>query len=625
MSTQSYHTLIIGSGAAGLAAAIQLHRRGITNLLVATESLQGGTSINTGSDKQTYYKLSLCGREEDSVRSMAETYFQGGSMHGDIALVEAATSVRAFMNLVELGLPFPKDRFGQYVGYKTDHDPRQRATSIGPYTSREMCRAMIREVRQRGISVREGLWVKELLVRREAGNDSWERVRGTVYGAKFFQKEGTVETILAQNVIFATGGPGGLYADSVYPKIHVGAIGVALRAGALAQNLPESQFGLASTQFRWNVSGSYMQVLPQLISTAADGISEEREFLAEYEKYPGEWLPMLFLKGYQWPFDARKAVEGSSRIDMAVYVETVLRKRRVWLDYRQNPAGFSPENMGDEALEYLRRCEVENLPTPLERLQKMNPQAVALYAEHGIDLRRERLEIAVCAQHNNGGLAADEHWESVNLRRLFPIGEVNGSHGVYRPGGSALNAGQVGAIRAAERIARQIPPQEEMLLEAEERSEKMEEDSFDWRESRKQLQERSSRAAGFLRRRDEVEKGLKECRQQQGENVAVGRESCRNGDLLLAQEMYLDAIRFQMESGVGSRGSALALEKTNENPTVTLDGKGWNLIPEDLHFRERVLESWWGTDGQPHHRWVPRREIPEPNSWFETVWQEENT
>ena len=40
------------------------------------------------------------------------------------------------------------------LGYKTDHDPRQRATSIGPYTSREMCRALIREVFARRSRVR---------------------------------------------------------------------------------------------------------------------------------------------------------------------------------------------------------------------------------------------------------------------------------------------------------------------------------------------------------------------------------------------------------------------------------------------------------------------------------------
>ena len=39
------------------------------------------------------------------------------------------------------------------------------------------------------------------------------------------------------------------------------------------------------------------------------------------------------------------------------------------------------------------------------------------------------------------------------LKHFFPVGEVNGSHGVYRPGGSALNSGQVGSMRAAAYIA----------------------------------------------------------------------------------------------------------------------------------------------------------------------------
>jgi succinate dehydrogenase / fumarate reductase flavoprotein subunit len=137
------HTLVIGSGAAGLAAAVQLKAHGVDDLLIVTEGLQMGTSINTGSDKQTYYKLSLCGDDADAPRIMAETYFVGGSMHGDLALVEASLSVRAFIHLVNLGVPFPRDPYGQFLGYKTDHDPRQRATSIGPYTSREMCRALV--------------------------------------------------------------------------------------------------------------------------------------------------------------------------------------------------------------------------------------------------------------------------------------------------------------------------------------------------------------------------------------------------------------------------------------------------------------------------------------------------
>ena len=66
-----------------------------------------GTSRNTGSDKQTYYKLSMCGSEGDSVREMADTLYSGGGVMGEHALCEAAYSTRCFMRLVELGVPFP--------------------------------------------------------------------------------------------------------------------------------------------------------------------------------------------------------------------------------------------------------------------------------------------------------------------------------------------------------------------------------------------------------------------------------------------------------------------------------------------------------------------------------------
>ena len=45
------HTLVIGSGAAGLAAALRLRELGIEDLLLLSEGLHRGTSINTGSDK----------------------------------------------------------------------------------------------------------------------------------------------------------------------------------------------------------------------------------------------------------------------------------------------------------------------------------------------------------------------------------------------------------------------------------------------------------------------------------------------------------------------------------------------------------------------------------------------
>ena len=161
---------------------------------------------------------------------------------------------------------------------------------------------------------------------------------------------------------------------------------------------------------------------------------------------------MVFLKGYQWPFDAGKAIGGSSLIDILVYIETEIKGRDVFLDFRSDPIGFSIEELPDEARQYLTRSSaLQN--TPIERLRAMNPAAIELYREHGIDLNTDPLQIAVCAQHNNGGLAGNIWWESTNLKHFFPVGEVNGSHGVRRPGGAALNAGQLGGFRAAEYIA----------------------------------------------------------------------------------------------------------------------------------------------------------------------------
>lgn len=75
-------------------------------------------------------------------------------------------------------------------------------------------------------------------------------------------KTGEPFGVKAGNIVLATGGPAGIYADSVYPKSQTGCLSLALLAGVNLQNLTEWQYGLASTEPRWNVSGTYMQVLP---------------------------------------------------------------------------------------------------------------------------------------------------------------------------------------------------------------------------------------------------------------------------------------------------------------------------------------------------------------------------
>ena len=357
----------------------------------------GGTSANSGSDKQTYYKLSLSGDRPDSAFDMARDLAAGGSMHGDIALAEAQGSLEAFFHLVGLGVPFPHDRFGAYVGYKTDHDPRQRATSAGPLTSKLMFEALAAAVRRRKIRVFDG---HEAIALLAEGRGAAKKVIGAVAldKKKLSSRNRGFTLFNAANVILATGGPGGMYEHSVYPESQTGSHGLLFEAGAVAHNLTESQFGLASVKFRWNVSGSYQQVVPRYISTDERG-GDEREFLNDYFPDMGALATAVFLKGYQWPFDPRKAVDGgSSLIDILVHEENVVKGRRVFLDFRRDPGGggklapFEPSLLGPAAYGYLERSGAL-MATPIARLRKMNGPAADLYKSHGIALPREQLAI----------------------------------------------------------------------------------------------------------------------------------------------------------------------------------------------------------------------------------------
>lgn len=643
------NTLVIGSGAAGLNAAVTLVDRGQDDVIIVTDQWGGGTSNNTGSDKQTYYKLSLSGELPDCALDMARDLAQGGSMHGDIALCEAQNSLQAFFHLVSLGVPFPHDRYGAFVGYKTDHDPRQRATSAGPLTSQLMFQALAQDVKRKGIPVLDRHQVIALLTE---GQGEEKRIVGALAFDLANMENDRLGLVLfnATNVVLATGGPAGLYRASVYPESQLGATGMALEIGAIAQNLTEWQYGLASIGFRWNVSGTYQQVIPRYISTAPDG-SDEREFLNSYFPSMGALATAIFLKGYQWPFDARKVPNhGSSLIDLLVYQETVRKGRRVFMDFTRNPSGagvlddFSFDCLAEEARTYLERSGAL-LPTPIQRLAKMNQPAIDLYRSHGIDITRGPLEIAVCAQHNNGGLQGNIWWES-NIKHLFPVGEVNGTHGVYRPGGSALNSGQVGSMRAATFIAKRY--REEPLSDAQfaaivegqvaakaELAQRMlRDESRDHglhSSARTELQQRMSTYGAHIRSMDGVSKACSEAWEQLERlrsRLGVKHpeelpEAFRNLDLCLTHAVYLEAMKEYLHKGGRSRGSYMVLEPSGMVPCPEL-GDEWrfSLTEKDAFVNQHILEVQLGEAGGVRCRWVPVRPIPREDTWFENVWNE---
>ena len=615
MRKYDFDAVIIGTGCAGYNAADWLFELGVRNIAVVTEAKNAGTSRNTGSDKQTYYKMSLAGDAGDSVKAMAETLFSGGAMDGDVAMCEAAGSVRSFLKLANLGVHFPTNEYGEFVGYKTDHDPFCRATSIGPYTSKKMTEVLEGEVVRKGITLLDRAQAVKILTDN-----------GSVTGLLCIDRASTDKleyiAIRTPYVILCTGGPAAIYRDSVYPVSHTGNSSLALDAGAAFSNLSEWQYGLASVKFRWNVSGTYQQVLPRYISVDKDGI--EREFLREFFENDSEMLKNIFLKGYEWPFDVRK-IHGSSYIDLLVYRESVVLGRKVYMDFTREPSGLESgfDSLDEVSYNYLKNSGAL-IDLPIERLRKMNPGAVSLYADHGIDISSEPLEIAVCAQHNNGGVRIDSNWQTI-VKGLYCAGEAAGSLGIFRPGGSALNSCQVGSMRAAEHIASVADNAtsgnyEDILESAINEIESLvcntRGETSTVLKMREKYSKRMSRAFAFLRDTDVMKEALVEIEQDLSnfekdnswEKVTEIPSVFKNYDIIKMQRAVAVSMLYAAEN-YGSRGSAYVLcggDFMQREP-----------IPENILGRDFsvVLDS----EGVGAVKVKP---LPERNLWFESVWSE---
>ncbi len=129
--TYSFNTVIVGSGAAGYNAADCLYRQGQRDIAVVTEHRLSGTSRNTGSDKQTYYKAFPAGDTPDSVRDpggSAVSWRVRGRGSGSLR----GRALRAvLLKLAELGVPFPEKPLRRVCGLQDGPRPQQAGHQRG--------------------------------------------------------------------------------------------------------------------------------------------------------------------------------------------------------------------------------------------------------------------------------------------------------------------------------------------------------------------------------------------------------------------------------------------------------------------------------------------------------------
>jgi succinate dehydrogenase/fumarate reductase flavoprotein subunit len=377
----------------------------------------------------------------------------------------------------------------------------------------------------------------------------------------------------------------------------------------------------------------------------------EQEFLNDFFPDTGRLSTAIFSKGYEWPFDVQRIQNyGSSLIDILVYRETVQKKRKVFLDFRQNLRGKGTKTKFDfsvldkKAFTYLQKSGVL-FGTPVQRLRKLNEPAYRVFKDHGIDLEKEPLEIALCAQHNNGGLKGNIWWES-NVKHLFPVGEVNGTHGARRPGGSSLNSCQVGGLRAAMFISKhysQGPPHINDLIP---RIKERVKDLMDFSERIlsgttsnplsvdqvfKDIQQRMSSYGSIMRKKDLLSREKAKAwellrRIKKDLTVHSSRELPRAFtclDTSLTSAIYLEALDEYLQKGGKSRGSFLVMEPEGVKPCPELKQDWRYSVQKSGSFADkRILELTMHPQNSIRMSWVPIRPIPKMENWFETIWED---
>ena len=627
LTIHSVKTLIIGSGVAALNAAEHLHELGHDDAVIATHTL-GGASSDAAAAKSVYYRMGMEWEHPDSPAEMAKELCYGGMTHGDLAYVEAVNSIPEFLHLVRNGVPFPRDDYGRYTGA----GEKGRLASAGPQTSVAMAGKSMQAVRRNRTQILNRHQVISLIV---GGEGEARRVVGAlaVSLAKASNPTESLVVFNCANIILATGGPAPLFSNSIYPVTSPCGHALALQAGAAAANLTETRFGLAFAKARRPLAGDYQRVIPSYYSVGKGG-RDQRPFLAEYFHATKQIASAIFFKGEHWAFAAPQLQSlGSSVIDIAIHNE-IAAGRKVFVDFSTNVKGekigqFNISQLDEEARAFLEKTGSTQF-SPYDRLRHLDPDSIDGLIDYKIDLR-EPQEVCVCAEDTFGGLAIDIGWETT-VPHLFAVGDVACTHG-NPPPGAELNAGQVGGLRAAERIAKHyddVPMSVDNFMSAATGQLDAEIANLSRyvhgptelpsvRNVRTEIQKRTAEVAGMVRGVKGLTEAIASARGMYNSLRTDGQRLTRPGEfaaavdnelLCLTQIAFLEAMKAYIEQGGGSRGAYLILDEHGDATVLTKRGSELRHRNENMGMHGQIFETRFQGGAEFEVTSVPVRPIP---------------
>ncbi|HET7477263.1 MAG TPA: L-aspartate oxidase [Dermatophilaceae bacterium] len=406
--TTAADVIVVGSGIAGLTAALRLRQR-VDRVLLVTK-----TVLSEGSTQWAQGGIAAALDPADSPEQHLHDTLVAGAGVCDVAAVRTLVQEgpQRVRELVALGTEFDRGPDGQISLTREGGHQRDRiAHAGGDATGKEISRALIAALHavidDPGIEVLEHALVVDLL------QDGAGRVCGvTLHVLGEGQIDG-VGAAHARAVVLATGGLGQVYSATTNPAVATGdGMAAALRAGAVMADVEFVQFHPTVLWLGEGASGQQ-----PLISEAVRG---EGAFLVDKDgvRFMQGVHPMADLA----PRDvvskaivARMALTGADHVD---------------LDARHLGARF---------------------------LQQRFPSIVASCRELGFDPATQLLPVAPAQHYASGGVRTDMLGRA-SLAGLYACGEVSctGVHGANRLASNSLLEGLVFAHRIADDVARRL-------------------------------------------------------------------------------------------------------------------------------------------------------------------------
>jgi L-aspartate oxidase len=396
--TPDFTALVVGSGIAGLRAAVEIARSGGS---VGILTKDGPT--DSSSDKAQGGLAAVLSDDDEVALHYEDTLRAGDGLcsEGAVRILVEEGPARA-LELIEWGARFDREGARLALTREAAHSKRRILHAQGDSTGREIVSTLVEKAKGTpGIDLLPRLFSIDILMQG-----------GCCVGlAALDERSGRTMLMPARAVLLATGGAGQIYRETTNPPQATGdGLTMAYRAGAEMMDLEFVQF---------HPTALCLPGVPRFL-------------LSEAMRGEGGRLLNVRGEGFMAAIDPRGDLAPRDIVARGI-TEEIQRSGHpcVFLDMSPCEPGF---------------------------VRRRFPTIAATCARHGLDIGRDRLPVAPCAHFMMGGVRTDT-WGRTSIPGLYAAGEVacNGVHGANRLASNSLLEGLVFGARAGAAVLADRP------------------------------------------------------------------------------------------------------------------------------------------------------------------------